>query len=97
MQNFVTRTRFGRTAAAFVTFGLLLTACGTDSVDHEALVTALTSSDQMSNDEAVCVADTIFAEGAFSEDDLKSAAADIKSVDGFESAIETATADCVGQ
>lgn len=84
-----------RAAAALVSFSLLLSACGGDSVDHEALVSALTSQDQMTQDEATCVADAIFAEGKFDEDAMKQAAADITAVDGFSEAVNQAFDSCL--
>ncbi len=90
------RSPLGRTVAALVSLGLLLSACGGDSVDHEALVTALTSQDQMSTEEATCVADAIFAEGKYEDDDMKKAAADITSVPGFEDAVTSAIETCTG-
>ncbi len=86
----------GKTLAAVLSLGLLLSACGGDSADHDALVRALTSQDQMSTEEATCVADAIFAEGKFEEDELKEAAADIKAVTGFEDAVTSAIETCTG-
>ncbi len=84
-----------RISAALVSFSLLLAACGGDSVDYEALVSALTSQDQMTQEEATCVADAIFAEGNFDEEAMKEAAADIKAVPGFEQAVSEAFDNCL--
>lgn len=87
------RSSFGRASAALVSFCLLLSACGSDKVDHAALVTALTTNGA-TTEQAECVADKIYAEGAFTEDELKDAAADITKTEDFQEAVDEAFASC---
>lgn len=87
------RSSFGRASAALVSFCLLLSACGSDKVDHAALVTALTTNGA-TTEQAECVADEIYAEGTFTEDQMKKAAADIAETKGFQEAVDAAFASC---
>lgn len=89
------RSSLGRASAALVSFCLLLSACGGDSVDHEALVKALTTHD-VTVEQATCVADLIYTEGRFTEEELKNVAADInhEEVEGFEDAVLEAFDEC---
>lgn len=89
------RSSLGRASAALVSFCLLFSACGGDSVDHEALVKALTSND-VTPENAECVATIIFAEGNFTEDELKKVAADISDdeVPRFQDAVLAAFDEC---
>ncbi len=84
-----------RLAALVLSAPLLLAACGDGNAEREDLVTSLTEVAEISSSEANCVADVIYAEGLFTEDELNNAAADPASVDGFQDTFNAALADCV--
>lgn len=89
------RSSLSRPSAIIVACGLLFSACGDDASDHEALVKALSSQDQMTTEEATCIADDIFEEGRYTEDEMKKAGKDITAVDGFQEAVEAAMDSCI--
>lgn len=85
----------GRVVAALVVGSLSLSACGGAPADHAALVTALSSQGQMTEDQATCVADEIYDNSGYTEDQLKEAAKDISSVGGFSDDVQAAIDSCV--
>lgn len=81
----------------FVGAPLILTACpGGVGSDREDFVETMLEVAELSEADANCVADAIYDDGKFSDDQLKEAAVDFAEVEGFADAVLAAAADCTG-
>ncbi|MEZ5228170.1 MAG: CoA-binding protein [Acidimicrobiales bacterium] len=88
-----------RTSFAVIALTFGLGACGDPDVTRDDLVTMLTerggeNPGDITDEQANCVADVIFADGAYSQSQLNEASRNPSEVEGFQDDIDAAIADC---
>ncbi len=88
------RTPLVRTSFATLALALGLSACSDPDVTRDDLVSMLTERGDISDDQANCIADDIFAEDLFSQGELNDAALDPTKVEGFQETVDAAIAEC---
>ncbi len=79
--------------ALFLALGL--TACGEGDASRDDLTSMLTERAELSDDQAECVADAVFADGLFSQDQINEASKNPSEVDGFQDVVDEALATCI--
>ncbi len=95
------RTPLVRTSFLAIALAVGLSACGNPDVTRQDLLTMLTdrggeNPGDITDEQADCIADIIFEENAFTQDELNKAAVDPdhEDVPGFQPAVDAAIVEC---
>ncbi len=92
-------SRRRRFVALALSAPLVLAACGDDDANPESLVASLIETGELSEEDANCVADSVFTDDyvlELEQDDLNAAANDPSVDPKFQEIIDTALASCIG-
>lgn len=74
---------------------LLLTACGEGDAEREDMIRIFEERAELSEADATCIADEIYGDTTWTQEQLNAAAKDPATVPGFQDALDAAIAGCL--
>lgn len=88
------RPSLSRTAFSLLALATGLSACGNPDVERSNLVGILVERGEVTQDQAECVADRIFEDGRYTQDQLNEASRNPDQVEGFQADVDQAFDVC---